>query len=88
MTKEIDHSDETVTADNLTDEQIRALQAQISGRVFPAAGMAHTELSDLWHDTETSLCEPDLETGTIQQRLAARARIAAAINTRAKVGAM
>jgi len=77
-------SNTEVTADNLTDEQIRALQAQISGCVFPAAGMAHTELSNLWHDTETALCEPDLETSTIQQRLAARARIADAINARAK----
>jgi hypothetical protein len=71
-----------VTPETLTDEMIRELQRSIAGRVFPAAGMAHTELSDLWHDTEVALCELDLETSTIQQRHEARQRICSAINAR------
>ncbi len=85
-----------VTAETLTDAEIRALQGIISGSVLPASGMAHTELSDLWHDTEDALGQPvvlasgstlDATHGTWipnERRRQARERIAAAINARAK----
>jgi hypothetical protein len=46
---------EKVTADTITDDQIRELQRSIAGHVFPAAGMAHTELSDLWEVCNVAL---------------------------------
>lgn len=44
-----------LTADTVTDAQIRELQQGIAGRVFPAAGMAHTELSEIWETCNIAL---------------------------------
>lgn len=75
-----------VTAADLTDEGIHELQRDIAGRVFPASGMAHTGLSDLWHDTEDALgVDPNSyasEKAAEHAYLSARARVAAAINAR------
>jgi hypothetical protein len=74
-----------LTADTITDEQIRDLRASIAGHVFPAAGMAHTGLSELHHLCEIALrlCptgrEPD---GAIITAERARARCAEILNAR------
>jgi len=77
-----------ITPETLTDEQIRELQRSIAGRVFPASGMAHTGLSDLWHDTEDALAvDPNSFASLKAARDAhhtARARICDAINARTK----
>lgn len=75
-----------VTPETLTDEMIMQLRTQIAGRVFPAAGMAHTGLSDLWHDTEDALAvDPNAfaspkAAGSVHQT--ARQRVCDAINAR------
>lgn len=71
-----------LTADTITDEQIRELQNSVSGRAFPASGMAHTEASEIW---ET--CNLALHGGTWSPpspRHDARARCAEILNARAK----
>lgn len=75
-----------VTPETLTDDMIRELRREIAGRVFPAAGMAHTGLSDLWRDTEDALgIDPDSFSdaqAALLHRVAARRRVCAAINAR------
>lgn len=71
------------TADTITDEQIRALQRSIAGRVFPAAGMAHTELSELYHLCDVALHGIHTRDGWSSDKALARARCAEILNARA-----
>lgn len=75
-----------VTPETLTDEMIRELQRAIAGRVFPASGLAHTGLSDLWNDTEDALAvDPNCfasRNAAKSAHRAARRRVCDAINAR------
>lgn len=44
-----------ITADTITDEQIRDLQRSVAGHAFPAAGMAHSEASEIWETCNLAL---------------------------------
>lgn len=85
-----------LTADTITDEQIRELQQSVAGLAFPAAGMAHTEASRTWETCQLALewlamrafwrANPsdDLAAIDYHATVAARARCAEIINARAK----
>jgi hypothetical protein len=82
-----------ITADSITDEQIRELQRSIAGRVFPASGMAHTGLSEVWEACNLALGsngrEACVDRGyaiTPHMREQARARCAEVLNARAASG--
>jgi hypothetical protein len=68
-----------LNADTITDEQIRELQRSLEGRVFPAAGMAHTELSELWETCNVALYDVN-SLGADARRAKARARCAEILN--------
>ena len=69
-----------LTGETITDEQIRDYQRSISGRVFPASGMAHTELSE-----EYEMCRIAIERSETSPWRYARGRIAEIINGRNEV---
>ena len=75
-----------VTPETLTDEMIRGLQREIAGHVFPASGLAHTGLSDLWYATEDALAVDPNSYASVaaagRAHRAARRRICDAINAR------
>lgn len=75
-----------VTADTITSAQIEQLRRDIAGHVFPAAGMAHTGLSDLWADTEDAIAVDPNSYASVEAagraHREARERVAAAWNAR------
>lgn len=72
----------TITADTITDEQIRELQRSIAGHVFPASGMAHTELSEIYETCTLALHGSTWDPPS--PRDDARARCAEILNARVK----
>ena len=77
-----------LTADTITDEQIRELQQSVAGYAFPASGMSHTVHAETWdacHDALAAIpnaTHPDAEL-LLGIRERARARCAEILNARA-----
>lgn len=44
-----------LTADTITDEQIRELQQSVAGYAFPTSGMAHTEMAEIYETCTLAL---------------------------------
>ena len=76
-----------LTADTITDQQIRELQQSVAGYAFPASGMSHTVHAETWdacHDALAPLPksnDPDAEL-FIGIRERARARCAEILSAR------